>query len=67
MGFYAAFILRLELPHFFLMGRSRSLPLPDALGARTRGSKQMLDAVMLVLGFGAFALFLGYTALCASL
>jgi len=27
----------------------------------------MLDAVMLILGWGAFALFLGYVALCANL
>jgi len=27
----------------------------------------MLDAVMLACGFAAFALFLGYAALCASL
>jgi hypothetical protein len=36
------------------------------LGKRYEVEK-MFDAVMLALGCGAFALFLGYAALCASL
>jgi len=32
IGFYAAFILRLEVSHFFLMGPGRSVPLPMTSG-----------------------------------
>jgi hypothetical protein len=40
-------------------------PLPSVLSAE--GSRSMYDTLMLALGVGSFALFLGYSALCLKL
>lgn len=53
----------LQSSYGFLRHRTGSVP----RSARIFGADSMLDAVMLVLGSGAFALFLAYVTLCANL
>jgi hypothetical protein len=62
-AFYAAFMAVPQSSYGFLRHRTGSVP----GRARILGADSMLDSVMLVLGSGAFALFLAYVMLCANL
>jgi hypothetical protein len=60
---YAAFIPAPEDSHRFLTPAPPSLPPP----IQPEKANSMFDTLMLVAGVAAFALFLGYSALCVNL